>query len=120
MTTAIRRKIEMGILERTVDALLAAGYRLGVSLERGFDHDNGMLLGSRDRAKIIEEAFAGDDCHIFAQPAEGPLVEDHQVVSDGWVYLVYGNDGWDAISDYTTNLEPVLKPVLDYAESLAA
>lgn len=119
MSVTIRRKVEMDILERTVDALLAAGYRLGVSLERGFDHDAGMLLGSRDRAKIIEEAFAGDDCHIFAQPADGPLVEDDQVVSDGWVYLVYGNDGWDTISDYTTNLEGALGPVLAYSESLA-
>lgn len=120
MSVKARRKLEMDILERTVDLLLGAGYRLGVSLERGFDHDDGMLLGSRDRAKIIEEAFAGDECHIFAQPADGPLVEDHQVVSDGWVYLVYGNDGWDTISDFTTNLEEVLAPVLDYSESLSS
>lgn len=26
----------------------------------------------------------------------------------GWVYLVYGNDGWDVINDYTTNLEPLM------------
>ena len=118
-SVTIRRRVEKDILTRTVDALLAAGYRIGVSLERGYDHDNGMLLGSRDRDKIIEEAFAGDDCHIFAQPAEGPLVEDHRAVSDGWVYLVYGNDGYDTISDYTVNLEDVLKPVNEYANSLS-
>lgn len=118
MSIAIRRRVEKDILARTVDLLLAANYRLAVSLERGHDVDK-MLLGSRDRDKIIEEAFAGDDCHIFAQPAEGPTVEDGRVVSAGWVYMVYGNDGWDAISDYTVNLEGALKPVLDYAESLS-
>lgn len=118
MSRTIIRKVEREILERTVDALLAAGYRIGVSLERGYDVDD-MLLGSRDRDAIIEEAWAGDDCHIFAQPAEGPTVEDGSVVSEGWVYLVYGNDGWDTMSDYTTNLEDVLKPVNDYADSLS-
>lgn len=113
-----RRRMERAILERTVDALLAAGYRIGVSLERGYDHDSGMLLGSRDRERIIEEAWAGDECHIFAQPAEGPLVKGQRVVSHGWVFLVYGNDGYDTISDYTTNLEAVLKPVNDYASTL--
>ncbi len=23
----------------------------------------------------------------------------------GWVYLVYGNDGYDVVNDYTTNLD---------------
>jgi hypothetical protein len=27
----------------------------------------------------------------------------------GWVRFVYGNDGWDVVSDYTTNLEPHMK-----------
>lgn len=29
----------------------------------------------------------------------------------GWVYFVYGNDGWDVVNDYTTNLESILQPV---------
>jgi hypothetical protein len=29
----------------------------------------------------------------------------------GWVRFVYGNDGWDVISDYTCNLEDALKDV---------
>lgn len=38
----------------------------------------------------------------------------------GWVRFVYGNDGHDVISDYTTNLESVLEPINAYAESLDA
>lgn len=29
----------------------------------------------------------------------------------GWIRLVFGNDGWDLISDYSTNLETFLEPV---------
>ena len=33
----------------------------------------------------------------------------------GWLHFVYGNDGWDVLSDYTTNLEPALAPVTTVA-----
>lgn len=105
MSVVMRREVEEKIVGAFVDAALAAGYRLAVSLERGYDTDE-MLLGSTDRAKIMEEAFAGDECHIFLQPPTGPtLAKEGQVISKGWVYCVFGNDGWDVISDYTTNLD---------------
>ena len=109
MSVAMRQRVEKTIVTAFVRDALAAGKRLAVSLERGYDLEE-MLLGSTDRKKILEEAFAGDECHIFVQPAEGPTVDKNgQVVSEGWVYCVFGNDGWDVISDYTTNLEPLLK-----------
>src|SRR5262245_51001797 len=120
MSVKMRQEVERKIVRRFVKDALAAGYRLAVSLERGYDTDD-MLLGSRDLKKIMEEAFAGDECHIFVQPAEGPTtIEDDadlrerlygatkrltRVNSIGWVYLVMGNDGYDVISDYTMNLE---------------
>lgn len=103
----MRQEVERKIVSRFVKDALKAGYRLAVSLERGYDIDE-MLLGSTDYKKIMEEAFAGDDCHIFVQSKDGPTIEDGRVVSEGWVYLVFGNDGWDVICDYTTNLEPLL------------
>lgn len=104
MSVAMRREVEEKIVGAFVDAALAAGYRLGVSLERGYDADE-MLLGSTDRAKIMEEAFAGDECHIFIQPQHGPVMKNGRLIAKGWVYCVFGNDGWDVISDYTTNLD---------------
>lgn len=104
MSVAMRKEVEEKIVGAFVDAALKAGYRLAVSLERGYDTDE-MLLGSTDRAKIMEEAFAGDECHIFVQPATGKLLDNGNVVSRGWVYCVFGNDGWDVIADYTTNLD---------------
>ena len=103
----IMRKIEQEIVGQFVKDALAAGYRLGVSLERGYDLET-MLIGSRDESEIMKEAFAGDECHIFVHPQDdGPLVVDGQLIVDGHVYCVMGN-GSDVISDYTTNLESLL------------
>lgn len=107
MTLERRQEIERRIVRRFVQDALKAGYRLAVSLERGYDVEE-MLLGSKDVKAIMAEAFAGDEAHIFVQPAEGATVEEGQVVSEGWVYIVLGNDGYDVISDYTVNLEPLL------------
>ena len=108
MSVKMRQLVENEIIGRFVNDALAAGYRLAVSLDRGYDIDE-MLLGSTDWNKIMEEAKAGDDCHIFVQPGTGPTTKNGRIVCKGWVYLVFGNDGWDVISDYTTNLEPLLK-----------
>lgn len=100
-TVKARQTIERAIATRFVKDTLAAGYRLGVSLERGYDVDDGMLNGSVDETKILDEIFAGDECHVFVQPGDGPVVDsDGTVVSIGWVYFVLGNDGYDVISDY--------------------
>lgn len=104
MSVRMRQYVERKIARRFVLDTIAAGYRLAVSLERGYDTED-MLLGSTDCKKILEEAFAGDDCHIFVQPKDGPTTENGTVVSIGWVYLVFGNDGYDVISDYTCNLD---------------
>lgn len=104
MSVKMRIEVEQKIIGAFVDAALKAGYRLSVSLERGYDLEE-MLLGSTDREKIMEAAFEGDDCHIFISEPTGEIIEDNVINSFGWVYCVYGNDGWDVISDYTCNLD---------------
>lgn len=100
------REVEQKIVGQFVRDALAAGKRLAVSLERGYDVDE-MLLGSRDEQRIMAEAFAGDECHIFIQPAEGPTTQGGRVISDGWVFCILGNGG-DVISDYSVNAESLL------------
>lgn len=104
MSLAMQNEVETKILTAAVDQLLAAGFRLTVSLERGYDLDE-CLIASTDQAKIIKEARAGDDCHIFIHAAQGEAVVDDQLNSIGWLYFVWANDGWDCLSDYTVNLE---------------
>lgn len=85
------REIEREIIDVLLTDLLAAGFRVSV--------DDGEALPvkkSTDKAKIMAEL--------------GSTGSDHLLVFDGgtcigWFLLVYGNDGWNVISDYTTNLE---------------
>lgn len=112
-----RREMERQILRCFVTDALAAGFRLAVSLDRGYDTED-MLLGSRDMNKILEEAMAGDDAHVFVQPPSGPLLDaQNHVVSLGWIFLVFGNDGWDVVSDYAAN--DVMENLLARATALS-
>jgi hypothetical protein len=35
-----------------------------------------------------------------------------------WIRLVFGNDGWDVINDYTINLEEDLKSTFQLADDI--
>jgi hypothetical protein len=59
MSVKIRREVEEKIVGQFVKDALAAGHKLSVSLDKGYDLDE-MLVASRDYDKIMEEAFAGD------------------------------------------------------------
>jgi hypothetical protein len=110
-----RQAAEKKIVRRFVKDALAAGYRLAVSLERGYDVED-MLLGSTSEKEIMEEAFAGDEAHLFVQPKDGPTLEQGHIVSEGWVYIVLGDDPGDVISDYSINIEPLLAGANEIAE----
>ena len=116
MQVKIRQVIERAIATQFVRDALAAGYRLSVSLERGYDTDE-MLLGSTDEAEILEAMFAGDDCHVFIQAAEGPLLIDNNIADLGWVYFVMGNNGTDVICNSLSNV--LTESLLSGAEALA-
>lgn len=105
--TCQRIAAEQDIVTRTVDALLAAGYALQTDIEG----DPRPTRPTRDRAAILAQLMAVDDEYL------GVFLDNHKR-ADGWVRFVYGNDGWDVVSDYTTNLESVLAPVNAYADTL--
>ena len=99
-----RQKIESRIASRAISALLAAGYWLAVC--QGDEDEQPASRYKRDIMKLLGEC---DEDRII-------VYRDKTRV--GWVHLVYGNAGWDVISDYTTNLEPQLQAVNTYAETL--
>ena len=104
--TCVRIAVEQRIVKRIVDALLAAGYSLQVN-----DGDYPRPSEpTRNRTEILKELMEVDDEFLAAFHREGER--------EGWVRFVYGNDGYDVINDYTTNLENVLAPVNAYAETL--
>jgi hypothetical protein len=101
-----RQMVERLIATAVVDEALKAGYVIGI--------DNGgddVEFISGDREKILKEMMQTDDerLYVYPKPTGGKRVNpDHPI---GYVYFVYGNDGWDVINDYTTNLEKMLEPV---------
>lgn len=100
--------VEFDILTRTIHALCEAGYLLQI--------DNGedafpVAGGCRDRLALIEAAMQTDEERLY-------VYRDHDHMAFGWVFFVYGNDGWDVINDYTTNLESALAEVNAYADTL--
>lgn len=111
--TCQRIAVEQDIVTRTVDALLAAGYALQTDIQE----DPRPERPTKDRAAILAEMMDVDDefLGVYDQGESASLTKG----LIGWVRFVYGNDGWDVISDYTTNLESVLAPINEYADTLS-
>lgn len=107
---------ERAIMEATVDALLAAGHDLTV-----FDSEEYTLRNGKDRRAILEAMRTTDDDLLIVDAVIVDKGREYESCesSFGWVRFVYGNDGWDVINDYTTNLEDVLAPVNALADSLS-
>lgn len=108
-----RMVVEQEIAAMTVDALLAAGYLLNV--RNGGDTPE-LSAPTTDRQAVLDIMFATDDEFLVTfKPGRDLTIDDRP---DGWVRFVYGNDGYDLISDYTTNLEAVLAPVNAFTHTL--
>lgn len=114
-----RIMIESRIVRRTVRALLDAGYAVFVD---GQGDDNRPAVPTRDYATIKAELMETDDDYLAVfTPEQARAVDGSRQRNEGygWVRFVYGNDGYDVISDYTTNLEPIIAPIMKYADTLA-
>ena len=88
-------------------------------LDRGFlvsvhDGEEWAVKKSSDKAEILAALFATDQDEIVIRTAEG--------VRAGWFQLIYGNDGYDVVGDYTDNevcnaiWNEVLTPLSDKIE----
>lgn len=95
VNTAVRsrQKIEVRIAAALVDSALTADY--SVRVDNGEDETPHFT----DKKSILAAMFLTDDDTLW-------LMRNAEV---SWVKLVYGNDGWDVISDYTVDLEPLMK-----------
>jgi len=125
----IRFKVEEDIVRMTIETLLRNGYSVtyndteedvltvvpccpGPGGKPGHDTTKVSALLAAMQCEIKGETWwAVDDCWLRVRDANG--------VRKGWVRFVYGNDGWDVMNDYTTNLEDTLKDVNAFADSLS-
>lgn len=91
-----RALLELEIVHGLIDAATKRGYHL--------------YIDGEPRAKSVEDLiwqlFDLDDATLLV--FEGTK----DIENIGWIRLTFGNSGYDLISDYSTNLESFLKPVL--------
>ena len=100
MSVKMRQEVERKIAVAAITQLLAAGYSLGVN-----DSEETTIHHSRD-AKAIEKAmFTTDDDYLLVY-VKGDDEKDPR--PQYWIHFVYGNDGFDVMSDYSVHLEPDL------------
>jgi len=112
-----RQLVEQRIASRAVSALLDAGFTLAVA-----QGDERPEPATRSKAKIMRELGECDDDRLMVYkpdnlPPQNATGNEHP--ADGWVWFVYGNDGWDVISDYTTSIEQHLAAVMKYAKTFS-
>ena len=107
MNITTRQMIEKGIAKRVVRSAIAAGYT--VSLWDGGEY---AVKRSRKLSEIVDAMFAVDEESLEIRDTEGGMI--------GTVWMVYGNDGFDALSDYTATetMEKLLVDAHKYAESM--
>lgn len=106
MTIKQRQAIERHIAELFIDSAIAAGYAINV--DNGGD-DYELADASTCKTDILKAMFATDDERLY-------IFEKGKRERFGWALFVYGNDGYDVIADYTTNLETLMTAVNEYTD----
>lgn len=106
---AHRQKIERSIVELIVYSAISKGYVVSVDYNDG--DDDKPIERSRDASEIMKHVMATDEENLIFHKTDGSYV--------GFVSLVYGNDGWDAISDSSLNDETnaILAPAERFADA---
>lgn len=104
MTVEQRIKIEKAIAKLVISAMLKAQYKMRV-----FDGEEYVTEKTDSKADLLKAMFATDE--------ETLTVYDNGKCI-GQIQFVYGNDGYDVISDYSTSLEADLKPVFARIEKM--
>lgn len=101
-----RARMELEIVNQFLADAKNAGYRLRID-----DLEDGKAVPPYGYPSLRDAIFDLDDAYITILDDTGESV--------GWVYFVFGNDGYDCISDYTTTLETFLAPCLALSDRLA-
>lgn len=109
---ARRIKAEKRMSVALVTACLARGFAVSVS-----DGEDWPVKRSTNKTEILEALFSTDEDVIVIRTKNGEKA--------GWFQLIYGNDGYDVVSDYSANAtcdaiwNEVLRPLSDKIEAAA-
>jgi hypothetical protein len=91
----MRQEVERKIAKAFVKEAIKDGYAITV------DYGDGPSKYLGSTKSVLAEMFQGD---------EDFLQLHMKGAAAGWVQFIYGNDGWDVISDYSVNLEYLMGP----------
>ncbi len=97
-----RARMEMRIVNALIERAAETGHRLRV---REYDDDGETTYDFR------EAVFNLDVANVSLE-----VIETGK--RWGWILLVFGNDGWDLVSDYTCSLDDFLAPINALANQL--
>ena len=106
---AHRQNIERIIVSTIVNEAISKGYSVSVDYNDGaFDKP---VERSTDATEILKHTMATDEENLIFHRKDGTYA--------GFVFLVYGNDGYDAINDHsaTIEIEDILWSAIRYAET---
>lgn len=95
-----RRRVELRVVRKLLSDLRASGYE--VSADNGED---GVTSGANDQ--LIECLFSVDEATVRTKSAKG---------KQSFVFLVFGNDGWDTVNDYGISLEGAMASFNDWCD----
>lgn len=94
------------VIRKCIRTLLQAGYVLSVN-----DGENVTLKNSGNVKDIFAAMQTTDEDYLLVSSKGSD-------VHFGWVRFIYGNEPWEVINDFSTNLSAALAPVNAFCESL--
>jgi len=97
-SVARRIAMEKRVIKCFAHSAIAAGCTISVHNGECFE-----LKRSKVAADVVAACMSTDEEHLLIRNAAGERI--------GQVFLVYGNDGYDVINDYSTSLEFLMAPV---------
>ncbi|UVO30323.1 hypothetical protein [Bradyrhizobium arachidis] len=93
------RRIDREIATKLMDALIADGYTITCDLQ-DTEHE---FERSTDRDGILDYMWQVEIVEMWA----------HKGKKRGWLRLIFDENGWDLVQDYTTDLEHIVDPICE-------
>lgn len=114
LTSGVRARqiMERAVIRTLAQTLLDAGYALRVY--EGEEYA-GRLTTNRD--EIMSQIMSVDEEQLDVFIGDGSHEHARRYAT---IFLVYGNDGWDVIADYSSKLEVFMGPVNTLIDKLSA
>lgn len=103
MSVKMRQEIERKIAIALIESALKAGFAITVN-----DGEEDVLKDSISKHAVLKSMFTTDDDTLYLRKPGATKYS--------WVKFVYGNDGYDVISDYTIDLEPIMSAADEISE----